>query len=383
VLWRIVTAPDEAETMGTLKLGADDQGFVAAVAVTVWTEVRAIRPDDAEIIGMLKPGALLHGLVAAVDVIVPDVTATSDVPPDEATMTSGAEDNWIIPDDAETIGTLKLGAEDHGSVATVEAAATAPATIETASPPDVVTVAMPEDVPTKLKKGVVLRLPRIVTPRPPDVVTGATPSDVPTMLTSAPPRIVTPRPPEVVTGATPEDVPTILMYGVPVIWINPLEALTSGMLKPGAHDHGFVAAVAVTVCTDDSEMIPEDALTNGILKLGAEDQGFVAAVAVTVCTDDKEMIPDEALTIGTLKLGADDHGLVAAVAVTVGTLEKVTRPDDKLARRPAEVVTGATAVEAAAPTTRTWRCWDDETWKLSMFWPDVPGAGGTLTKGIT
>jgi hypothetical protein len=42
---------------------------------------------------MLKPGALLHGLVAAVDVIVPDVTATRDVPPEEATMTSGAEDN--------------------------------------------------------------------------------------------------------------------------------------------------------------------------------------------------------------------------------------------------------------------------------------------------
>jgi hypothetical protein len=135
------------------------------------------------------------------------------------------------------------------------------------------------------------------------------------------------------------------------------------------------------------------------LKPGADDQGFVPAVAVT----DPEIWtrPDEALTIGTLKLGAEDHGLVAAVAVTVpeviarsavppeeatitsGAEDSVIRPELRLARRPAEVVTGATAVEAAAPTTRTCRCWDDETWKLSMFWPDVPGAGGTLTKGIT
>jgi hypothetical protein len=173
-----------------------------------------------------------------------------------------------------------------------------------------------EDIDTAVEAEIVP--PRMVTPRPPDVVTGATPSDVPTMLTSAPPRIVTPRPPEVVTGATPEDVPTMLIWWVPEIWIAPEDAETMGMLKPGAHDHGLVAAVAVTVWTDDSEMIPDEALTNGMLKLGAED-----------------------------------HGLVAAVAVTVGTLESVIRPDDRLARRPAEVVTGATAVEAAAPTTRT------------------------------
>lgn len=66
-----------------------------------------------------------------------------------------------------------------------------PATTVTSRPPDVVTVAGEDDVPTRLKYGVELRLTavlaemvpaRIVTPRPPDVVTGATPDDVPTRL---------------------------------------------------------------------------------------------------------------------------------------------------------------------------------------------------------
>jgi hypothetical protein len=73
-----------------------------------------------------------------------------------------------------------------------------------------------------------------------------------------------------------------------------------------------------------------------MLKLGAEDQGFVAAVAVTVpdVIARRAVPPEEA----TMTRGAEDI---------------VIRPDDRLARMPAEVVTGATAVEAAAPTTRT------------------------------
>jgi hypothetical protein len=506
VLGIVCTVPDDAETIGTLKLGADDHGLVAAVAVTVWTEdnvtvpdetatsdvppdeatmtsgaeVRAIRPDEAETIGMLNPGAELHGLVAAVavtvwtddSVTVPDDSAVRNVPPDVATMTSGA--------------LLRLTSVDAEIV---------PARIVTPNPPEVVTGAMPEDVPTRLNIGVLLRLtaveaemvpatmvtfrppevvtvaappevptmliavepdaapPRIVTPRPPEVVTGATPSEVPTMLTYGaeerltaveaeivpptmvtdsppevvtgatpddvptrlkygvelrltaveaemlPPRMVTPRPPDVVAGITPEDVPTILTVVVPEIWTRPDDAETTEMLNAGALLHGFVAAVAVTVGVPEIWTRPDETETTGILKPGADDQGFVPSVAVTdpeICTS-----PDEALTIGTLKPGAEDQGLVAAVAVTVpeviarsavppeeatitsGAEDSVIRPELRLARRPAEVVTGATAVEAAAPTTRTCRCWDDETWKLSMFWPDVPGAGGTLTKGIT
>lgn len=75
---------------------------------------------------------------------------------------------------------------------------------------------------------------------------------------------------------------------------------------------------------------PDDALTIGTLKLGALDQGLVAAVAVTVWTEDRVTVPldrdvgplictspDDALTNGMLNPGAEDHGLVPAVAVTV------------------------------------------------------------------
>ena len=69
------TAPELALTIGTLKPGADDQGLVPAVAVTVWTDERAISPLEALTTGTLNPGALDHGLVAAVAVTVgvPDI----------------------------------------------------------------------------------------------------------------------------------------------------------------------------------------------------------------------------------------------------------------------------------------------------------------------
>lgn len=90
---------------------------------------------------------------------------------------------------------------------------------------------------------------------------------------------------------------------VPLICTSPLEADKIGILKPGALDHGLVPAVAVTVCTLESVTVPlvtvtgpvavtviwllswirpEDTLTTGILKPGADDHGFVPAVAVTV-----------------------------------------------------------------------------------------------------
>jgi hypothetical protein len=461
VLGIVCTVPDDAETIGTLKLGADDHGFWAAVARTV-PEVIATRlvppeeatmtrgaddswmiPDEAETIGMLKPGAELHGLVPAVAVTVPEVTATRLVPPDDATMTSGALLRVTVPEeiamaeDSETavvppatnvtstppdvvtgpmpleLPTMLIAVEavtdsvpptmvtsrppevvttaapllDPTRLMAVEPDA-APPRIVTPRPPEVVTGAIPPDVPTTLTSvEPEAAPPRMVTPIPPEVVTGATPLEVPTMLIAVlavrePPRIVTPTPPEVVTGAIPSDVPTMVTVGTPLIWTSPLDTETIGMLKLGALLHGLVPAVAVTVWTDDSVIIPDDnppeictspdeAETIGMLNPGAQDQGFVAAVAVTVCTDDREMIPDEALTIGTLKLGAEDQGFVAAVAVTVpdviarravppeeatmtsGAEDIVIRPDDRLARRPAEVVTGATAVEAAAPTTRT------------------------------
>jgi hypothetical protein len=73
-----------------------------------------------------------------------------------------------------------------------------------------------------------------------------------------------------------------------------------------------------------------------MLNAGAQDHGFVAAVAVIVpdVIARRAVPPEEA----TMTSGADD---------------RVTSPELRLASRPAEVVTGATAVEAAAPTIRT------------------------------
>ncbi len=55
--------------------------------------------------GMLNPGAEDQGLVAAVAVIVPEVTATGIVPPDDATITNGALESevTVVPPDVATI----------------------------------------------------------------------------------------------------------------------------------------------------------------------------------------------------------------------------------------------------------------------------------------
>lgn len=82
----IWTRPDEADTNGILKPGAEDHGFVPAVAVTVWTELRVTIPLD------------------------------------------------------RAVAELRL--------TSVEPAA--PARIVTPRPPDVVTGAIPDDVPTRL-----------------------------------------------------------------------------------------------------------------------------------------------------------------------------------------------------------------------------------------
>lgn len=273
----------------------------------------------------------------------------------------------------------------------------APARIVTPRPPDVVTGAIPDEVPTRLNWGVLLRLTAVlaeivpatmVTARPPDVVTGAIPPDVPTIWTSvlpapapetmvtsrppdvvtvaiplddptrliavlpdaAPPRIVTPRPPDVVTGATPDDVPTILTSGVPLICRAPDDAETNGMLKLGAEDQGFVAAVAVTVGTDDSVTVPLEMAIAELRDTSVEPAAPARMVTprppevVTGATPDDVPTrltsgvpliwskPLDALTNGMLNPGALLHGLVAAVAVTVWTLLSVTVPDVRALR---------------------------------------------------
>lgn len=45
---------------------------------------------------------------------------------------------------------------------------------------------------------------------------------------------------------------------------NPLLALTTGTLNPGAEDHGLVPAVAVTVCTEDSVTVPDVMVTGPV-----------------------------------------------------------------------------------------------------------------------
>ena len=131
---------------------------------------------------------------------------------------------------------------------------------------------------------------------------------------------------------------------IELTWMIPDDTETIGILNPGTLLHGFVAAVEVTVgvpliCTRPEEadrtvtvplicISPEETLTIGILNPGADDHGFVPAVAVTVGVPLIWRNPEEALTIGTLNPGALDHGLVPAVAVTVGTEESVTTPDD-------------------------------------------------------
>jgi len=61
----IWTRPELADTIGTLNPGALLQGFVPAVAVTVWTELRVTIPEERD--------------VAEESVTVPDVTVVGPV----------------------------------------------------------------------------------------------------------------------------------------------------------------------------------------------------------------------------------------------------------------------------------------------------------------
>lgn len=297
-----------------------------------------------------------------------------------------------------------------------------PARIVTPRPPDVVTGATPDEVPTILTSGVPLiwsnpddaltngmlkdgallqgLVPMVdLVRRPAEVVAGMNPAEL-VMIDawSAPATTVTVRPPEVVTGATPEEVPTRLTSGVPLICNRPDDALTKGTLKDGALDHGFVPAVAVTVCTLLRVTIPldsavaDDRLTAVLPPAPARIvtprppevvTGAIPDEVPTMLTRGVPLIcrrPDEALTKGMLNPGADDHGLVPAVAVTVWTLLRVTVPDDRAAAEdrltavvalvivtavlglvtwisnPPDDVTGAIAVVLNEPTVKVCLC---------------------------
>mgnify|MGYP001578231400 CR=1 FL=1 len=156
--------------------------------------------------------------------------------------------------------------------------APAPATIDTASPPDEVTVAIALDVPTTFTKGV----PDIwISPDEAERTVGV---------------------PEICTSPLEAD----STVTVPLIWTRPEDTLTMGTLNPGALDHGLVAAVDVTVGVPEIWTNPLDALR-------------------TVTVPLIWMRPLEAETNGRLNPGALDHGLVAAVDVTV-PLVMVTGP---------------------------------------------------------
>lgn len=86
-----------------------------------------------------------------------------------------------------------------------------------------------------------------------------------------------------------------MTVGIPLIWTKPELAET-------------ITTVPL-IC-----MNPDDALTIGTLNPGALDQGFVAAVAVTDCTLDMVTMPLERL--------------VALLRMTVGLLDNVTVPLD-------------------------------------------------------
>jgi hypothetical protein len=139
--------------------------------------------------------------------------------------------------------------------------------------------------------------------------------------------MVTDRPPEEVAGAMAPEVPTMVMVGVPLICTSPEEALTT---------------VGVPLIWTR----PDEAETNGMLKLGALDHGFVAAVAVTVGTDDRVTIPDDRL-VGDDRVTIPDERLVAD--------ERVMSPDVTLTVRPPDVVTTAIPDEVNPPMATTSR----------------------------
>jgi hypothetical protein len=69
--------------------------------------------------GMLKFGALERVTIPLERETTPEAV-TVNCPPLVATMTRGALESCTIPDDAETMGTLKLGALLQGFVAAVD-----------------------------------------------------------------------------------------------------------------------------------------------------------------------------------------------------------------------------------------------------------------------
>ena len=69
-------------------------------------------------------------------------------------------------------------------------------------------------------------------------------------------------------------------------WSSPLEALTMGTLKPGAEDHGFVAAVEVIV-PDDTPMAEESVTVPEVI---------VVAVLVTTPLEMVTISPAEEVT---------------------------------------------------------------------------------------
>jgi hypothetical protein len=238
----VPTTPDDALTVGTLNEGALDHGFVAAVAVTVWTlesvtmpEVRNVppliwtSPDDAETMGRLKPGAEDHGFVAAVAVTV--WTLLSVMVPDEMAMA------------LDRLTTVEPAPE--------------PATMVTSTPPEVVTVAAPPEEPT---------IWICVEPEP------------------DPARMVTPKPPDVVTGAIPDDVPTRLKKGV-------LESVKVPLVTDTSPDVIVVGPVAVTVGTLENMIVP--------LEIPIADVRETAVVGLVTVTD------VEGLVIVTAVLGLE------------------------------------------------------------------------------
>jgi len=154
---------------------------------------------------------------------------------------------------------------------------------------------------------------------------------------------------------------------VPLICTNPLETLTTGMLKPGALLHGLVAAVAVTVGTDDrlntvesvTGIVPPDeaTITNGALlrvTVPLDSEGMLLSTTVQLLLG--ETMPDEiamAEDSVTVPLESD----VALLSVTVPLLsERIRYPDEAVSTvglplictRPLEALTIGTV-----PTTLT------------------------------
>lgn len=148
---------------------------------------------------------------------------------------------------------------------------------------------------------------------------------------------------EEVTGANcPLDVTSDVIFWslvVPTLNVPPdVATTTSGALVSCTRPLDAETMVAVPeICTN-----PDDTLTIGRLKLGALDHGFVAAVVVTVGTLDRlntvERVtgivpPDEAtMTKGAeLSVTVPELSDVALLKVNVWTLLSVTIPDDRAA----------------------------------------------------